>query len=78
MGEPPMNNINAVFPMPAFPDKIRFNWMPFSRIKIGQEFTSQGVLYTKASNSTAYRYIRGRVVEETTFLGSMEVQKWVN
>ena len=59
-------------------DTNRFNWMPFSRIKIGQEFTSQGVMYTKASEDTAYRYIRGRVVEETTFLGSMEVRKWVN
>jgi len=73
-----MNNINAIFTMPAFPDKIRFNWMPFNNIKIGQEFTSQGVTYTKASDSTAYRYIRGQIVEETTFLGSMEVRKWVN
>ena len=59
-------------------DTNRFNWMPFNTIKIGQEFTSQGVMYTKASEDTAYRYLRGRVVEETTFLGSMEVRKWVN
>lgn len=59
-------------------DTNRFNWMPFNRIKIGQEFTSQGVMYTKASEDTAFRYLRGRVVEETTFLGSMEVRKWVS